>query len=159
MIPEKALNRAAALCSKKEYCSQEIQEKLILWEIPDQEIAKIMSFLHEHNFLNDTRYAIAYAADKRMLGSWGKLKISLHLRQKGLPSEIIRQALDDLDQEEYSKTCMELLKQKRKQLNEPDPYQEKGKLIRFAIGRGFEYDLIENCLSRLLKGQIDDEPA
>ncbi|MFR7822558.1 MAG: regulatory protein RecX [Odoribacter splanchnicus] len=57
MNKEKALSLAAAICSKKEHCSWEIQEKLVKWEIPEKEIDRIMTFLHQHRFIDDARYA------------------------------------------------------------------------------------------------------
>ena len=51
MNKEKALSLAAAICSKKEHCSWEIQEKLVKWEIPEKEIDRIMTFLHQHRFM------------------------------------------------------------------------------------------------------------
>ena len=43
MNKEKALSLAAAICSKKEHCSWEIQEKLVKWKIPEKEI-KILEY-------------------------------------------------------------------------------------------------------------------
>ena len=79
MNKEKALSLAAAICSKKEHCSWEIQEKLVKWEIPEKEIDRIMTFLHQHRFIDDARYAQAYAEDKFRFNHWGKQKIALML--------------------------------------------------------------------------------
>ena len=82
MNKEKALSLAAAICSKKEHCSWEIQEKLVKWEIPEKEIDRIMTFLHQHRFIDDARYAQAYAEDKFRFNHWGKQKIALMLHRK-----------------------------------------------------------------------------
>ena len=138
MNKEKALSLAAAICSKKEHCSWEIQEKLVKWEIPEKEIDRIMTFLHQHRFIDDARYAQAYAEDKFRFNHWGKQKI------------------EALDTDTYQEACLTLLKQKMKSLAGEEPYKRKAKLIRFGLSRGFGYEVIDRCLQRL-PGHTDEE--
>lgn len=156
MTPEKALNTVAAMCSKKEYCTREIQEKLRNWEIPGQEITRILDFLHKNNFVDDRRFAKFYARDKFRFNKWGKQKITLMLRQKGITADVIREALSQLEPEAYDRTCYQLLQQKLKTTKEEDPQKLKAKLIRFAAGRGFDFDVIHHCLYRLLSFPADE---
>lgn len=149
MTPEKALNRIAGMCSKKEYCSKTIQDKLQSWEIPPQEIARIMQFLTQHQFIDDRRYARIYVEDKFRFNHWGKQKITQMLRQKGIPGEIIAEALQTIDHSDYDDQCLEILQQKLKTLPTDDIYKTKAKLVRFALGRGFGYDTINRCLAQL----------
>lgn len=149
MTPEKALNAIAGMCSKKEYCSQAVREKLLKWEIPEKDITRILDFLHQNKFVDDSRFATSYARDKFRFNKWGRQKINQMLRQKGVPPPIITEALSALDTEDYDKTCMALLHGKLKTLKEDAPIKIKAKLIRFAAGRGFDFDTIHRCLSRL----------
>ena len=116
MNKEKALSLAAAICSKKEHCSWEIQEKLVKWEIPEKEIDRIMTFLHQHRFIDDARYAQAYAEDKFRFNHWGKQKIALMLHRKKIDPDLISQVLEALDTDTYQEACLTLLKQKMKSL-------------------------------------------
>lgn len=150
MTPEKALNIIAGQCSKKEYCSRDIQEKLKKWEIGEQDSAGIMKFLYQHKFIDDSRFARIYAEDKFKFNHWGKQKIISMLRQKGIPSDIISGALEVLDTHHYDEGCLEILKQKLRTLPSDDPYKIKARLIRFALGRGFDYDTINKCLETML---------
>lgn len=150
MNPEKALNIIAGMCSKKEYCSKAILEKLSKWELSEKEIRQIMDFLYKHQFVNDSRYACIYAEDKFRFNHWGKQKIEMMLRQQGISTEYISAALSALKEEDYKTACMQLLKQKMASLAEKDPYKFKAKLVRFAAGRGFDFDTINNCLRTLL---------
>ena len=159
MNKEKALNLAAAICSKKEHCSWEIQEKLIKWEIPEKEIARIMAFLHQHQFIDDARYAQAYAEDKFRFNHWGKQKIALMLHRKKIDPELISRTLEALNTDNYQEACLTLLRQKMKSLPQEEPYKRKAKLIRFGLGRGFDYDLINRCLQHLLSDQDDELTA
>ena len=131
MNKEKALSLAAAICSKKEHCSWEIQEKLVKWEIPEKEIDRIMTFL-------------------------GKQKIALMLHRKKIDPDLISQVLEALDTDTYQEACLTLLKQKMKSLAGEEPYKRKAKLIRFGLSRGFGYEVIDRCLQRL-PGHTDEE--
>ena len=139
----------AGQCSKKEYCSADELAKLRRWELPEKDIAEIMAFLVKNRFLDDTRFAEAYARDKFRFNRWGKLKIAQMLRRKQVADSVIGQALAALPEEDTDATCMELLRQKNKSIKDEDPYKRKAKLIRFALSRGFEYETVNRCLSHL----------
>ena len=81
MDTSKALKTVTTLCSKKEYCRQEIRQKLEKWEIAEKDIDTILEFLQKNNFINEQRYAQFYARDKFRFNKWGKQKISLMLKQ------------------------------------------------------------------------------
>lgn len=155
MTAEKALNIIAGLCSKKEYCSKDIREKLLKWEIQEKEITKIMEFLYHHKFIDDARFARIYTEDKFRFNHWGKQKIALMLRQKDISPEVIDEAFEVLKKQDYDAGCLEILQQKMKSLSEKNPYQLKAKLIRFALGRGFDYDTINKSLDKLLNSWAD----
>lgn len=150
MKPEQALNILAEQCSKKEICSKDARQKLIKWEIQEEDIKKIMSFLFEHKFIDDERFARIYTEDKFRFNHWGKQKITMMLRQKGISQDIIDEALSIIPTDNYTEHCMELLQQKYRTLTEQDPYKLKAKLTRFAVGRGFDYDTVSKCLFQLL---------
>lgn len=150
MKPEQALNILAGQCSKKEICSKDVRQKLIKWEIQEEDIKKIMSFLLEHKFIDDERFARIYTEDKFRFNHWGKQKITMMLRQKGISQDIIDEALSIIPTDNYTEHCMELLQQKYRTLTEQDPYKLKAKLTRFAVGRGFDYDTVSKCLFQLL---------
>ncbi len=147
--PEQALNIIAGQCSKKEMCSKEVRQKLEKWEIEEKEIQKIITFLIEHKFIDDNRFARIYTEDKFRFNHWGKQKIIMMLRQKGIRQEYIDEALDSIPTDNYTDHCLELLRQKCRTLSESDPYKLKAKLTRFALGRGFDFDTINRCLDRI----------
>lgn len=149
MTPDKALNIIAGICSKKEYCSSEVREKLLKWELPEKEITRILEFLHQNKFVDDSRFAAFYARDKFRFNKWGRQKIAQMLRQKGIDPATVNEALSALSPQDYDATCMALLKGKLKTLKEDSPIKLKAKLIRFAAGRGFDFDTINRCIARL----------
>lgn len=149
MTPRQALNTIAAQCSKKEYCSADILAKLHCWKLDEKEIAEIMAFLVKNRFVDDVRFAVSYARDKFRFNRWGKLKIEQMLRQKQIPSSVIAEALASLPEDSCDETCLALLRQKNNTLKETDPYKRKAKLFRFALGRGFDYELVCRCMEKL----------
>lgn len=148
---EKALQRAAGLCSRQEQCTSGIREKLRTWKVSSEEEDEIVRKLTREKFLDDGRYAGFYARDKFKFNGWGRVRITHMLRQKKVGEEHITNALKQIDDEEWFTCCLELVCDKANKLDEEDPYKRKGKLLRFAAGRGFEPNLIYRALDQLEK--------
>jgi regulatory protein len=146
---EKALQRAAGLCSRQEQCTSHIREKLRSWNVTEEDEGKIILKLTEEKFLDDARYAGFYVKDKFKLNRWGRIRITHMLRQKRIEEEFIGNALLQIDEEEWFQTCLELVQSKFSKLKEEDPFKRKGKLLRFAASRGFEPALIYRALEEL----------
>lgn len=142
-----ALRRAAALCSRQEQCTGHIREKLRSWNVDAELSQKVILKLQEEKFLDDRRYARFYVRDKFKLNRWGKIKITAMLRQKGIQDEIIGEALEQINDEDYHQACADLIHSKAAGLNEKNQFVRKGKLFRFAASRGFESNLIHRILS------------
>lgn len=144
---KEALRRAAALCSRQEQCSSHIVEKLNHWNISEEDIRRIVDLLQQEKYLDDQRYATFYTRDKFRLNGWSKVKISVMLRRKGIPESVIKEALDDIDDESYFSACAKLISEKSATLKEQNHFARKGKLFRHAAQRGFESELIHRILN------------
>lgn len=144
---KEALRRAAALCSSQEQCRSHIVEKLNHWNISEEDTRRIVDLLQQEKYLDDQRYAIFYTRDKFRLNGWGKVKISVMLRRKGIPESVIKEALDDIDDESYFSACAKLISEKSATLKEQNHFARKGKLFRHAAQRGFESELIHRILN------------
>ena len=142
-----ALRRAAALCSKQEHCTGTILDKLRTWGVDTDVAHMVIRKLQEEKFLDDHRYARFFVKDKFKLNHWGKVKITAMLRQKKIDESVIEEALAEINKEEYEQVCENLIKAKSATINESNHFTRKGKLFRFAAGRGFESDLIHRFLS------------
>ena len=141
LSPTEALAKAASFCSKGEHCIADVNEKLRQWGIEGKEAQEIVKHLCQQGFIDEDRYIKAYINDKYRFAKWGRIKIEQGLRQKQIPSPKIRPLMDKIiDLEEYMQILRDLLQQKRKTLKEQDDYTLKGKLIRFALQRGFTYE-------------------
>ena len=138
-----ALNKAAAYCTLCERCTSEVSAKLTAWGMTGAQQRRIIERLIDEKFIDERRYCSAFVNDKVRFNHWGRIKIVAKLREKKLPADIVSEALDAIDEEEYNTTLRKLLNNKLKELkNSDDECQSKQKLLRFAISRGFEYPLI-----------------
>lgn len=144
-----ALSKSMTLCSKREYCTDDIRIKLKTWGVGDNDSRKIIQTLIRENFLNDTRYASAYVKDKFNYNKWGKVKIAAHLRAKHLSSDIIDRALDLIDNETYRKAAEEMISIHRRQIKAKNNYDLKGKLLRYGLSKGYENSLLYDLLNDL----------
>lgn len=147
MMSEKdALLRLSALCAQGEHCQWEMTEKLRKWEIDDEAQARIMERLVKDRYVDDERFARAFVLDKIRYNKWGRRKVEQALYQKHIADDIRRRTLDDVSDEEYLKVLQPLLKQKRRSTKAASDYEMNQKLIRFALGRGFTFDIIRRCM-------------
>ncbi len=134
MTTDKALQLITGLCSKKEYCTADILEKLRKWEISDKDMQKIMTFLYQHKFIDDSRFARIYTEDKFRFNHWGKQKINLMLRQKNIPPEIIAEALNAVDSPKLPGTMPEPPGTKNENTKRKRPLQTESQAHSFRTG-------------------------
>lgn len=147
---EKILSSFQSLCVKRECCSSEIRNKAIKSFGGDTVLAdRLLSDLVSEKYLDDARYASAFAREKSSLTGWGPAKISLALRMKGIEKAEIEAALSDIDQERAGEKLEKLLRLKSKSLS-GDPYI-KFKLIKYALSRGYGYDRVETTVNSVLE--------
>ena len=136
----------AALCAQAEHCQYEMLEKMRRWELPDEAQARVMAKLIKERYVDDERYAQAFVKDKIRYNKWGRRKVEQALWQKRIDEDIRKRVLDEVDDEEYLSILRPLLKQKRKTIKANSDYELSQKLMRFAVGRGFTFDIIRQCI-------------
>lgn len=142
LTPGEALNKAAAYCTLCERCVSEVTAKLTAWGVPHCEQEKIITRLIEEKFINEARYCHAFVNDKVRFNRWGRIKIRAALSEKRLPRELINEAMDNIDEEQYTRSLAEVIAAKRKELKGVNDYTTKQKIMRFAASRGFEPAMI-----------------
>jgi len=148
-----ALNKAAALCSKSEKCSGDIRKKLLDWGLSPEDANKAVAWLQDEKFLDDERFAGFFARDKFRFNGWGRIKIRYTLRQKDVAGPIIDKAVAAIDENDYRRFLKELIQAKAGKIKAESTYEKKGKLVRYAQGRGFEPELIFNAVDDVLAGE------
>ena len=146
----------AALCAQAEHCQWEMVEKMRKWEIPEEVQARIMERLVKERYVDDERFARAFAKDKVRYNKWGRRKVEQALWQKHIDEDIRKNVLNEIDDEEYLSVLRPLLKQKRKSIKAQNDYELNQKLMRFALGRGFTFDIIKQCIDVEDEGELVD---
>ena len=146
ITPEEAFQKAAACCAASEQCVADIRKKLERWGLDATRRQAVIVRLEEEKFVNEARYARSFVRDKFRYNGWGRIKIAQALRQKGIPAAYIEDAMGEIEDEEYARILQKLLQAKDRGLKAGTDYERNGKLVRFAVSRGFEMPLIMRML-------------
>ncbi len=147
MTEQEAFLQLAALCAQAEHCQQEMRDKMRRWELDETAQNRIIDRLIKERYVDDERYARAFVKDKIRYNKWGRRKVQQALWQKHIDADIQQQVLDEIDEKEYLDILRPLLKQKRKSIRAASDYELNQKLARFALSRGFTFDIIRQCLN------------
>lgn len=144
---KEALARLSAYCSVAERCRADVEEKLFRWGLDSDAVESIVLALEKDRFLDEKRYCCAFIRDKYLFARWGKVKIGQALRAKHIASDVYAPLLDEVVEEsDYLSGLRALLASKRRSIRAANTREMEGKLIRFALGRGFEMDDIRRCM-------------
>ncbi|NLZ51178.1 MAG: RecX family transcriptional regulator [Rikenellaceae bacterium] len=147
---EKVLSALQAQCVKREYCVSDISRKALERCKGDADMAAwIVESLKADKFVDDARYASAFAREKSSLTGWGPIKVRFALRAKGLSDEDISAGLSEVDVDAADARLKKLLSAKWKSLSEDK--DGRLKLIKFALSRGYEYSKIEPLVDELTR--------
>lgn len=137
----------SALCAQAEHCQWEMTEKMRRWELTEEAQARVMQRLVSERYVDDERYARAFVKDKVRYNKWGRRKVEQALWQKHIDESVRQQVLDEVDDDEYICILRPMLQQKRKSTKASSDYELNGKLIKFAMSRGFTMDIIKQCIN------------
>lgn len=143
---QEAYLELAALCAQAEHCQQEMRDKMRRWEMDEAVQERVIGRLMKERYIDEERYTRAFVNDKIRYQKWGRRKIQQALWMKRIDNDIQQRVLDEVDDEEYLDVLRPLLKQKRKTTKAQSDYELNQKLLRFALGRGFTFDIIRQCL-------------
>lgn len=147
--PLKVADRMRALCSRREYCRKDVLKKVMTALDGDAAKAEeVVGKLVEERYVDDRRYAVAFARDKASIAGWGAAKIRYMLAAKGVDREIIASALEEVDVSRADARLEKLMENKARSLKD-DP-QRRNKLLRFGMGRGYGYEEVSSVIDRIL---------
>lgn len=143
---EKALKKLSALCAKGEHSTGEADTKMRQWGLEAHARARVIAKLVNAKFIDDRRFATFFIHDKIKFNHWGRRKIEVSLRQKGVDSQIIAEALDEVPDSEYLEILRPMIKSKIETTKAATDYERAMKTIKWAAGRGFSLELIRQCI-------------
>lgn len=145
--PQQAYLKARGYCAYQERSQQEVRDKLYEWGLWKEVVEDILVKLIADNFLNEERFAIAYAGGKFRIKKWGRNKIRQALKLKGASEYCIKKGIAAIDEDDYREVLQSILSQKATQLKEKNPIKENYKVAQYAMSRGFESALIWELLA------------
>lgn len=141
-----ALLRLEKLCARSEQCESELADKLRKWGVSASDSERVIDSLRARRFVDNSRYAESFVRDKYRFAMWGRRKIRFALKAKRISDDLIDRALDCIDPDEYLRILRHILRRKASGLDDPDSFENRTKLFRFALARGFESDLTAKIL-------------
>ncbi len=148
LAPEKALIRLEELCARSEHCTYELEQKLRTWGIVKDDAEAIIYSLQRRRFVDDARFAASFVRDRYRYGRYGRIRIRMLLRTKRIDSDVIEEALEEIDDDEYATILAKLIEAKRRSVKEPESYEGRSKIYRYALSRGYEPALVSKAMSK-----------
>ena len=146
LTKEQALQKLKHYCAYHERCHAEVKEKLYNLGVWKKEHDEIIATLIEENYLNEERFAIAYAGGRFRIKQWGRVKIKYELKQKQVSEYCIKKALKQIEEEDYLKTLQKLANQKYASLKSEQHLIRKKKTMDYLLAKGFEMDLVKGVV-------------
>jgi len=148
LTPEQALSKAQGTCAYQERCQQEVRDKLYQWGLHSNDVEDIIVKLINDNYLNEERFAKAFAGGKFRIKKWGRVKIKLELKKRKVSDYCIKQALKEIDDKAYMLTLKKTIEERAKKVKQKNPIKRNYLLGQYAISRGFESDLVWDLLRK-----------
>lgn len=137
-----ALEKARRLCASREYCISDMRTRIEGWGISSTtETDEIIASLISDRFIDEQRYASAFARDKLRYNKWGRIKIAYHLKMKGIPVSLVSEVIQGLDEDEYRETASKIIAMLKRQKKGGGVHQEKARIVKSMQSRGFEIGL------------------
>lgn len=150
---QQALQSLMRLCARSEKSSGDALRLMQQWQVPQAERHGVLERLVKERFIDDGRYAEAYVREKSRLSGWGARKIAMQLRQKGVSQAIIDDALRQLDSNVELPRLVDKLRRKIRTTKYTSDYELRGKLMRYALSLGFDYDIAQRAVEDSLVEQ------
>lgn len=151
--PEQALASLMRTCARAEKCSSDALRSMRRWGLSDTDARGLLERLIKERFIDDGRYAAAYVREKMRFSGWGERKIRAALRAKAIAPKIIDEAMSQMVPEDNTARLRDMLQKKAAKTTSRDLYDLKGKLVRFAVGRGFDLDDVLDVVEEIIRAR------
>ena len=146
---QEAYQKLSALCAMSEQCCHDVRRKLQRWEVTDEVAERTVARLVKEGFIDEERFARAFVRDKFRYNHWGRVRIEQELKMRGIATRHIEMGMEELKEEDSLVALREMIEKKRPSVKGKNEYEIRGKLIRFALGRGFAMDDIMKVVGSL----------
>ena len=146
---QEAYQRLSALCAMSEYCAHDMMKKMKNWELPEGCEERVVSRLVKEGFIDEGRYAKAFVRDKFRYNHWGRVRIEQELKMRKISQMNREEAIKEIEEGDCLEALKEMIEKKRPSVKGKNEYEIRGKLIRFALGRGFAMEDVMKVVGSL----------
>lgn len=156
LTPQQALQRIYKYCAYQERSHHQVREKLYSFGLWKAEVDELITRLITDGFLNEQRFAIAFAGGKFRMKKWGRLKVIRELEAQGVTTNCIKAALKQIDEGDYRSMLRGLAEKKMLAITDANPFVKRDKVARFLISKGYEPDLVWGMLKEMDVGHTSE---
>jgi regulatory protein len=154
---DELLQKAQKVCSGREYCISDIMSLLGRWGAKDEKTkSAVINKLILEKFIDEVRYCRAFARDHFTYSQWGRVKITQALKSKNIPAEAIAAGLEAIDEGEYLALLKKIIEDQQKRIKAKNRYEFKGKILRHALGKGFESHLVYDAINSVFSDRSSE---
>jgi regulatory protein len=146
---QEAIPKIEHYCTYQERCQKEVMKKLYDLGLDEEDRMNAMQHLIKKGFLNEERFAIAFAGGKFRQKSWGKTKIVNELKARGISEYCIKKALKEIEPDDYKISLLNLAEKYAQNIKGGKVYEKKTKTIRYLLGKGYEYDQCQYIVAEM----------
>ncbi len=146
-----ATKKLEHFCAYQERCHKEVVQKLQSMSMIPEAIDAIIVHLISHKFLDETRFANTFVRGKFRIKKWGKNRLKRELKQRDISAYNIKQALNEISEEDYFKALHELAVKRLESIKETNPWKTRKKLSDYLLYRGWESHLVYEKVNELVK--------
>ena len=149
---QQALQSLMRLCARSEKSTGDALRLMRTWGVPEAEQRGVLDKLLTNRYIDNRRYAEAYTREKSNLAGWGERKIAMQLRLKGVERETISAVLAELMTDDGKQERLrDKLERKLRSIKATNDYELRGKLLRYALGLGYDYDVAIDVVEEVTK--------
>jgi regulatory protein len=149
LTPQQALEKILRYCAYQERSHLEVKKKLYDYGLFRSEVDELLAHLVTEGFLNEERFARAFAGGKFRMKKWGRIKIVHELESKGVSKNCIKAGLKEIDPVQYEETLRNLLEVKYRQIDDDNLFVLRDKSAKYAIQKGYEPDLVWSLMKEI----------
>lgn len=151
MVSDVIINKLRHYCAYQERCHEEVRTKLLSLKVYGNDLEEVINKLIEDDFLNEERFAVAFAGGKFRMKKWGRLKIVNELKLRKISDYCIRKAMEEIEEDDYLKTLKQVIHSAQKRYAGKNSFETNSKVAKYAISRGFESELVWRILKEGMK--------
>lgn len=155
LTPGQAWVKIQKYCAYQERCHAEVKEKLYSYGLYPNDVEQLTTRLIEEGFLNEERFAKAFAGGKFRTKKWGRVKIKLELKARKISEYCIKQGMKEIDDVLYFEQMKKIMDKRWEEMKkEKNMGLRKHKTSSYLIAKGYEPDIVWDYL-RELSSQFD----